>query len=109
MTIKFENMDDTTYLTGSSLRGSIFASFAELKEIFGQPAFEGKGDKITTEWVIRWENEDEDEFGYFSLYDWRYGRDFNDDYSRIEWNIGGKSFDDWCAADDIIKPRLEAA
>ena len=42
-------MDDTTYLTGSSLRGSIFASFAELKEIFGQPAFEGKGDKITTE------------------------------------------------------------
>jgi len=108
MTIKFENMDDTTYLTGSSLKGSIFASFNELKEIFGQPAFEGKGDKITTEWVIRWENED-DEFGYFSLYDWRYSRDFNDDYSRIEWNIGGKSFDDWSAADDIIKPRLEAA
>ena len=100
---------DSTLVVIPARGGSKRIPNKNIKEIFGQPAFEGKGDKITTEWVVRWENEDEDEFGYFSLYDWRYGRDFNDDYSRIEWNIGGKSFDDWCAADDIIKPRLEAA
>ena len=30
--------------SGTSLRGSIQASFADLKEMFGEPAFEGIGD-----------------------------------------------------------------
>ena len=38
--------------SGTSLRGSIQASFADLKEMFGEPAYEGIGDKITTEFVI---------------------------------------------------------
>jgi len=83
--------------SGGSLKGSIMASFADLKEMFGEPAFEGKGDKITTEFVIDYEwydNDEESEMGNFTLYDWRYGRDFNDDYKVIEWNIGGGCFND---------------
>ena len=37
---------------GTSLRGSIEASVADLKEMFGEPWFEGFGDKVTTEWTI---------------------------------------------------------
>ena len=106
MSIKLENMDDTTYLVGSSLKGTLFASFAELKEILGEPAFEGKGDKVTTEWCVRWEDND-DNFGYFSLYDWNFARDFSNDYEQIEWNIGGKSFNDWIAADEVINKLKE--
>jgi len=105
--LKLENMDDRTYLIGSSLKGHLIASFADIKEVLGEPAFEGKGDKITTEWVVRWEDEEEDTFGYFSIYDWRYARDFNDDYSKIEWNIGGKSFDDWIASDEVYNKIVE--
>ena len=111
MTIRLENMDETDYLTGGSLRGTLQASFADLKEVLGEPAFEGKGDKITTEFCVRWED-GEDDFGYFALYDWHYARDFNDDYSPITWNIGGKSFDDYLAADEVIariKAMKEAA
>ena len=36
---------------GTSLRGSIEASVADLKEMFGEPWFEGFGDKVTTEWL----------------------------------------------------------
>ncbi len=87
----------TESYSGGSLKGSIMASFADLKEMFGEPAFEGKGDKITTEFVIdyKWYDKDDDyEMGNFTLYDWRYGRDFNDDYKVIEWNIGGGCFND---------------
>ena len=86
---------------GGSLQGSLFASFAHLREMFGDPAFEGKGDNITTEFVIdyEWYDNDEDvEYGSFSLYDWHYGRDFADDYKVIKWNIGGKGFSDSYAA-----------
>ena len=79
---------------GGSKVGSLFATFAELKEMFGDPAFEGKGDNITTEFVIEYDWYDNDEdyvHGCFSLYDWHYGRNFGDDYERIEWNISGRN------------------
>ena len=88
---------------GGSKVGSLFASFADLREMFGKPAFEGKGDNITTEFVIdyEWYDDDEDmKYGSFSLYDWHYGRNFGNDSEEIEWNIGGKNgFDDsWAAS-----------
>ena len=107
MSIKLENMDDTTYLNGSSLKGHLTASFVQIAEVLGEPAFEGKGDRVTTEWCVRWDNEEEDTFGYFSIYDWRYARDFNDDYKDIEWNIGGKSFDDSIASDEVYKKIVQ--
>ena len=103
-TIQFIPCDSGT--AGGSKRGSIFASAADLENMFGAPAFEGKGDKITTEHVIDYQvmdDEGDSLYGSFSLYDWRYGRNFNDDYETIEWNIGGKSFDDACAAELALK------
>ena len=94
--------------SGTSLKGSIQASFADLKEMFGEPAFEGIGDKITTEFVIDYQvGDDEDrKYGNFTLYDWHFARNLNNDYEVTTWNVGGNSFDDSCAADlalDIFK------
>ena len=94
--------------SGTSLQGSIQASFADLKEMFGEPAFEGIGDKITTEFVIDYQvGDDEDrKYGNFTLYDWHFARNLNNDYEVTTWNVGGNSFDDSCAADlalDIFK------
>lgn len=105
MTIKnkilFIPCDDTTGCVGMSLQGHITASFAELCEMFGKPAFEGKGDKVTTEFAIDFEwydNDDEVHYGGFVLYDWHYGRNFNDDYEQITWNVGARSWNDGYAA-----------
>jgi hypothetical protein len=92
---------------GGSKQGTITASFANLREMFGDPAFEGKGDNITTEFVIDYEyhNEitEETEYGSFCLYDWGYSRNFGNDYEDITWNVGGKSFMDGMAADYAIR------
>jgi hypothetical protein len=103
--IKFEPCDEFGSV-GGSLQGSINASFCELVEMFGEPVFEGKGDKITTEFVVDYQYYDawgDLEMGTFSLYDWHYGRDFNDDNKEIEWNVGGSYFTCAVAADFAMK------
>lgn len=87
--------------SGTSLRGSIEASVSDLKEMFGDPWFEGFGDKVTTEWTIEYQvGDDEDrKYGVFTIYDWHRSRNIHDDYAKTTWNIGGNSFDDSCAAD----------
>jgi len=102
--IQFIPCDD---LGGGGKRvGSLFASFYDLEAMFGKPAFEGKGDKITTEFCIDFEVSDGTgeyyETGTFRLYDWHYARDFNNDHEEIEWNIGGNGYDDSSAADDAL-------
>ena len=91
---------------GGSLQGEIRASYAELVEMFGEPAFEGIGDKITTEFVIDYEYHDgitdDTEYGGFTLYDWRFGRNLNDDTEEITWNVGGRNFMDGVAASHAI-------
>jgi hypothetical protein len=96
----------TAGTAGGSKRGSIKASFAQLERMFGDPAFEGKGDNITTEFVIDYEWYDpygDLHYGSFSLYDWHYARNFGNDYEEITWNIGGKSFNDWIVVDYAMK------
>ena len=93
--IKFESGD--RFDSGGSRKGSITATFSDLERMFGTPTFEGKGDHITTEFVVRYEHTDaygDVEVGAFSLYDWGYGRNFADPGAEVEWNIGGKSFMD---------------
>ena len=43
---------------GTSLRGSIFASTSQLKDMFGDPWYEGIGDKITTDFCIDYQVSD---------------------------------------------------
>ena len=86
---------------GTSLRGSINASTSQLKDMFGDPRYEGIGDKITTDFCIDYQvsdGEGDRKYGTFTVYDWHYARNLHDDYAETTWNIGGKSYDDFEAA-----------
>ena len=90
------------FSTGTSLQGSIEASYSDLVRMFGKPAFEGIGDKVTTEFVIDYQVSDgrgESKYGTFTLYDWHFARNLNDDYAVTKWNVGGRGYDDSYAAD----------
>ena len=99
---------------GTSLRGSINASTSQLKDMFGDPWYEGIGDKITTDFCIDYQvsdGEGDRKYGTFTVYDWHYARNLHDDYAETEWNIGGKSYDDYEAASlalDIFKETDES-
>ena len=104
--ILFKPCTESNQRSGSHKVGEITASYANLCEMFGEPFFEGKGDNVTTEFAIdyEWYDNDEDSiYGGFVLYDWYYGRDFNDDYKEITWNIGGQGFNDSYAASLALK------
>ena len=88
--------------SGTCLQGKIKASYYDLVEMFGEPAFEGIGDKITTEWVIDYQvsdGEGERKYGTFTLYDWHFARNLHDNSAVTDWNVGGFGFDDSIAAD----------
>ena len=92
----------TEFASGTCLQGSIEASYNDLVRMFGKPAYEGIGDKITTEFVIEYQVNDgrgEDLYGTFTLYDWHFARNLNDDYAVTTWNVGGRGYDDSFAAD----------
>ena len=92
----------TAGASGTSLQGKIFASYADLVEMFGEPAFEGIGDKVTTEWIIEYQvsdGEGDRKYGTFTLYDWHFARDLTDNYAVTQWNVGGRGYDDSFAAD----------
>lgn len=97
-TIRMTTEEDMSLVRGGGHKlGTIKMSFSDLRTMFGDPTFEGKGDNITTEFVVdytHFDNYGDWSGGEFTLYDWYYTRDFNDDYTEIEWNIGGKCFDD---------------
>ena len=90
------------FSSGTSLQGSIEASYNDLVRMFGKPAYEGIGDKVTTEFVIDYQvsdSEGESKYGTFTLYDWHFARNLNDDYAITKWNVGGRGYDDSFAAD----------
>ena len=90
------------FSTGTCLQGSIEASYSDLVRMFGKPAFEGIGDKVTTEFVIDYQVSDgrgESKYGTFTLYDWHFARNLNDDYAVTKWNVGGRDYDDSYAAE----------
>lgn len=90
------------FAAGTSLQGKIFASYQELVDMFGAPHFEGIGDKTTTEWTIDYQVSDdngESLYGTFTLYDWHFARNLNDNYEVTQWNVGGNSYQDAEAAD----------
>ena len=92
----------TEFASGTSLQGKIFASYNDLVDMFGEPAYEGIGDKITTEFVVEYQVSDDEgdrKYGTFTLYDWHFARDLTDNYAVTQWNVGGKGYDDSFAAD----------
>ena len=92
--------------SGTCLQGKIKASYYDLVDMFGKPAYEGIGDKITTEWVIDYQvsdGEGERKYGTFTLYDWHFARNLHDNYAVTQWNVGGNGYDDSYAADLAVK------
>jgi len=92
--------------SGTSRQGQIEASYNDLVRMFGKPAFEGIGDKITTEFIIEYQvsdSEGESKYGTFTLYDWYFARNLNNDYEKTFWNVGGNNYEDSFAADLSLK------
>ncbi|OUW42624.1 hypothetical protein CBD41_08855 [bacterium TMED181] len=78
-----------------------------LESALGKPDFEGIGDNITTQFVVKamfFDNNDTD-FDHitFSLYDWHYSRNLNDNYAKTTWNVGGEGYGCVEAADLFIE------
>lgn len=81
----------STIAVGTSLRGYIRATRAEIEKVFGAPTYtETSGDdKVTTEWVIDFGNE-----VIATIYDWkRYEQGAPEMDELCVWNIGGRSQD----------------
>lgn len=74
---------------GTSLRGYVIATRAEIENVFGAPtmAHDDASDKVTTEWVVDFGNE-----VVATIYDWkRYEMGVPEMDERIEWHIGGRT------------------
>jgi hypothetical protein len=99
-TIKYVK-GDLLHGGGCSLKGSITASYYDLEMMFGEPVYEGVGDKITTEFSVNYEAIEEDGnvlTGNFRVYDWYFSRNLNDSSVTTQWNIGGHDIKDFEAA-----------
>lgn len=78
---------DIDFASGGSNQGSLNASFDEIVEVFGEPTGNGDGEKVTTEWHIKFED------GVRAcIYDyWTYELPNTDEVRKdnVQWSIGG--------------------
>ena len=85
--MKFTTKDVIDNGVGTSLQGYVTTTRAALIETFGMPTFitDDEHDKVTTEWVIQFEN------GIIAtVYDWKRYEEGAPALSEIyEWHIGG--------------------
>lgn len=79
-------------LDGSSLKGYVKTTRADIEKVFGEPTFTESGDgKTTVEWVVAVEDEDGTIFA--TIYDWkRYELGTPAPNELMYWNIGGFRF-----------------
>ena len=80
--MKFKTLkeNEISKINGTSLQGYIETTFAELKQIFGEPtSFEG--DKTNAEWAIEF-----NDGTVASIYDYK---NPSLPHERYEWHIGG--------------------
>jgi hypothetical protein len=68
-------------VNGTSLKGSVYTTYADLVETFGEP--EAGGDKTTVEWALRFEDGT-----VATIYDWK---TYATPMGPYDWHIGGKS------------------
>jgi hypothetical protein len=74
----------TEEISGTSLRGEIVATRAELTAVLGEPIHYEEGGKVTLEWGIRLGST------VATVYDWkRYEEGTPTDHEEITYHIGG--------------------
>ena len=88
--------------TGSSLKGTISATYDALVEAFGEPnilnAESSCYDKVHNEWGIRFSDGDDDI--YATIYDWKEMDAYDSHYGEYRWHIGGRQMEAlWCVMD----------
>jgi hypothetical protein len=103
--IEFTSTD--VFAAGTSLQSSNHEySYNNLVEAFGEPSYEGIGDKTTTEFTVKWEKYDAEDgaetSGTFTIYDWHHARNLSDSNAKTKWNIGGFGFQDYVAFQEAM-------
>ena len=104
--------DDSVNINGTSLQGSIKATYLELCEVFGKPTYTDADpyEKVNAEWAVQartlssWADDEEDaEDSVFTIYNWKMGYIPTEEY---DWHIGGKSYEAVDIATTILKDNL---
>lgn len=104
MTVQALTSEEAFVAGGTSLRGYIETTRSHIESVFGAPSYDviSADDKVTTEWVLVFTSDDEDEKDIIAtIYDWkRYEMGKPQSDEKIIWNIGGNSFE---SADKVAK------
>lgn len=94
-THRTQKSTDAFVAGGTHLQGHIVTTRSKIESVFGVPTYDVKSfdEKVTTEWVIVFDTEDEDSI-VATIYDWkRYelGKPAMDE--TIVWNVGGLTYE----------------
>ena len=77
-------IDTEATVGGTSLQGYIKTTYDEIVEVFGEPRYTGGDDKVTTEWDLEFEVDDE--YVIATIYDWKLDKT---PFGEYRWHIGG--------------------
>ena len=77
-------IDTEATVGGTSLQGYIKTTYDDLVEVFGEPRYTGSDDKVTTEWDLEFEVDDE--YVVATIYDWKLDKT---PFGEYRWHIGG--------------------
>lgn len=112
--IEYEVANDFSLVNGTSLQGTVNATYSTLENLFGKPTFT-TGDpyeKTQMEWVIdgkvyftdQWGDKD---FEYIkaTVYNWKTGGSTPTD--EYQWHVGGHDYEAVDFVDAIIKGKIE--
>ena len=91
---------------GSSLKGTVTATFDELVATFGCPNIVNdktpQADKVWWEWCIDFYDDKEDESYVATIYDWKEIGPSSSQTGEYRWHVGGKSLQSlWCVMETL--------
>jgi len=108
MTEKVRYQLDDYVPRGSSLKGTISATYQALVEAFGEPnilnAEPSGDDKVFNELGIRFSDGDDDI--YATIYDWKEQDAYDSHVGKYRWHIGGQYLSaSWYVSDVLNAPE----
>jgi hypothetical protein len=100
------NFTTTTDINGTSLRGGIRTTYAQLVAVFGQPEVfteENSDGKIDVEWAIAFDNGT-----VATIYNWKNGKNYcgadgQEVVDITDWNVGGNRYDAALLVEEALK------
>ena len=103
--------DESNFVNGSSLQGYINESYYNLVDVFGEPTYSTPGDKVHTEWVLRFKviekdatDPDDWEIIHATIYDWKEeSPETARQATQYRWHVGGKSY----MSEDVVTQAIK--